>query len=107
MEVPAPVGTFTVTPEIPDHMGPKSSVGIAIRYGLDGPGIESRLRRHFPHLFRPAPEPSQPPVQWVPDHFLRGEEAEVWRYHLPPSSAEIKESVELYLYSLSGLRGLF
>jgi hypothetical protein len=27
--------------------------------------------------------------------------------HPPPSSAEVEERVELYLYSLLGLRGLF
>jgi len=39
---------------------------IAIAYGLDGPGIESRWRKDFPHLSRPALRPTQPPVQWVP-----------------------------------------
>ena len=34
--------------------GRDSSVGIATRYGLDGPGIESRWRRDFPHPSRPA-----------------------------------------------------
>jgi hypothetical protein len=34
--------------------GPGSSVGIATVYGLDGPGIESRWGRNFPHLSRPA-----------------------------------------------------
>jgi hypothetical protein len=34
--------------------GPGSSVGIATGYGLDGPGIESRWWRDFPHLSRPA-----------------------------------------------------
>ena len=41
-------------------------LGIATGYGLDGPGIESRWGRNFPHLSRPALGPIQPPVQWVP-----------------------------------------
>ena len=35
-------------------MGGESSVGITTRYGLDGPGIESRWVRDFPHPSRPA-----------------------------------------------------
>ena len=46
--------------------GPRSVVGIATAYRLDGPGIESRWGQHFPHLSRPATKPNQPPVQWVP-----------------------------------------
>ena len=40
-----------------------SSVGIATGYRLDGPGIESRWERDFPHLSRPALGPIQPSVQ--------------------------------------------
>jgi hypothetical protein len=47
-------------------MGLDSSVGIATRYGLNGPEIESRLRRDFPHPYRPALGPTYPPILWVP-----------------------------------------
>ena len=47
-------------------VGRDSAVGIATRYGLDGPGIKSRWGRDFPHLSRLALGPTQPPVQWVP-----------------------------------------
>ena len=43
--------------------GPGSSVGIVTGYGLDGPGIESRWGRDFPHLSRPALGPTQLPAQ--------------------------------------------
>ena len=42
-----------------------SSVGLATGYRLDGPGIESRWGRDFPHVSTPALGPTQPPVQWV------------------------------------------
>ena len=46
--------------------GSGSVVGIAIGYGLDGPGIESWWGRDFLHLSWLALEPTQSPVQWVP-----------------------------------------
>ena len=48
------------------NIGLGSVVSIVTGYGLDGPGIESRWERDFPHLSRPALGPIQPPVQWVP-----------------------------------------
>ena len=47
-------------------MGRDSSVGVSTRYGLDGPGIESRCEPDFLHPSRPALGPTQPPIQWVP-----------------------------------------
>jgi hypothetical protein len=52
---------------------PRSSVGIATGYGLDGLGIESSWGRDFPHQSRPALRPTQPPVQWAAGFFSRGE----------------------------------
>ena len=48
--------------------GRDSIVGIATRYELDGPWIESRWGRDFQHPSRPALGPTQPPVQWVLGH---------------------------------------
>ena len=42
---------------------PGSIVGIATGYGLDGPGIEFRWGRDFPHRSRSALGSTQPPVQ--------------------------------------------
>jgi hypothetical protein len=71
-------------------VGRDSSVGIATRYGLDGPGIESRWGRDFQHLSTPALGPTgvKRPGRGVD--------------HPPSSSAEVKERVELYLCSPSG-----
>ena len=47
-------------------VGRHSSVGTANRLGMDGPGIESRWERNFPHPSRQALGPTQPTIQWVP-----------------------------------------
>ena len=79
-----------------------SLIGIATRYGIEGPGIESRWERDFPH------RPDRP---WDSASFLYNG----LRVFLPgvkrprrgvdypaPSSADVKERVELYLYSHYG-----
>ena len=59
--------------------GRHCSVGVATRYGLDGPAIESRCGRDFPHTSKPARGPNQPPIQWVPGLFPGGKAAGAWR----------------------------
>ena len=69
-------------------LGRGSSVGIATRFGLEGPEIESRWRRDFLHPSRPALGHIQPPVQWVPALFPGDKAAGTWRCPpTPPSSA--------------------
>jgi len=80
--------------------GLDSSVGIATRYGLDSPGIEWGGEN-----FRTRPDPSwgSPNLQ----NNIYGSFPGVKRPrrdvdHPAPSSAEVKERVELYLYSPLG-----
>ena len=65
-------------------LGRDSSFGIATRYGLDGPGIESWLGQDFPHLSRPVLGPSQSPTQWVLGLSRGGKAAGAWG--LPPTA---------------------
>ena len=89
------------------YCGPGRVVCIATGYGLDGPGIESRWERDFPHPSRPALGATQPPVQWVPC-LSRGKErpgCDADPSH--PSGAVGHDRVELYLYSPCGPYGLY
>jgi hypothetical protein len=61
----------------------------------------------FANVSRTALEPTQPPIQWAPGTLSLevkrpGREAD----HSPPSSAEVKECVELYSHSPNTLHGV-
>ena len=58
--------------------------------------------RDFPHPTRPSLGPTQPPVQWVPAAFPGLKRPRRGADHQPPSSAEVKERVELYICSPFG-----
>ena len=81
--------------------GRDSSVGKATRYGLDGPGIEFRWEPDFPHLSRQVLGPISLLYNGC-RAFPWGKAAGAWCWPPTPSSAEVKERVELYLYSPSG-----
>ena len=76
-----------------------NSVGIATRYGMDAPGIESRWGARFS-----APVQTGPGAHLASYTMGTGSFPEVKRPgcgvdHAPPSSAEVKGRVELFLYS--------
>jgi len=84
-------------------VGWDSSVGTVTRYRLDGPGIEPRWRGE---IFRTRPDRSwgSPSLLYIGYLFTF---SVVKRPgggvdHPPTSTAEVKERVELYLYSPSG-----
>ena len=74
---------------------------IVTGYGLDGPGIESWWARVFQNSSRPALEPTQSPVQCVLALFPGVKRPGRGVDHPPPSSAEVKEKLEVDLYSPS------
>ena len=94
---------------IPTFSGPGSSVGIATGYGLEGPGIESRWGREFPHLSRPALGLNQPPVQWVPGFpgVKNGRGVTLTTYHLLlPWSRKSRAILLLPLWAIRPLESL-
>jgi hypothetical protein len=85
------------------HLCMDHVVDIASRYGLDGPGIVFWWRRDFLHMSSLALGPTQPPIKWVPGLFPGGKARGAWLWQSSPYSTEVKERVELYLYSPSRL----
>jgi len=72
--------------DIGPFCGPDSSVGIETGYGMDGPGIESRWGRGFPHLSGPALEP-HPVSCTMGTRSFPGRDADP----SPPSSVVVKK----------------
>jgi hypothetical protein len=84
-----------------------SVVGIATDYGLDNPEFESRWGLEFPYSSGPAQRPRQPPVQWERVNFPGVKRPWCDINHPPPSCAESKERIELFLDFVSALHGMF
>jgi len=77
-------------------------VSIATRYGLDSPGTESRLEERFSSPVQTVSDAHPPSYIMDTGSFLGVKRRERGVDHPPPSSAEVKERVELYLYSPFG-----
>ena len=79
-------------------VGRESSVGIATRYWSDGPGIESRWGRHFPHPSRTTHGSTQPPIQWVPDLFPGVKRPGRGVEHPPHLAPRLKKELPLWAF---------
>jgi len=84
-----------------------SSVGLATHYRLNGPGIESRWEKRFPYPSWPALMPAHPTIPYCTHCVYTGsfpgvKGSEIGVEHPPPSSADVKERVEVHLYYSSG-----
>jgi hypothetical protein len=89
-------------------VGRDSVVGIAKRYGLNGPRIECRWGRAFPHPSRPTLGPTQPAVQLVSGLFPRVKAAGGGGVEHPPHLAlRLKKEYSYTSIAPLGLHGLF
>ena len=86
----------------PSRRSRDSSVGIATRYGLDGSGIESQWGARFSAPIQTCFEAHPSSYAMGTGSFPGVKRPGRGVDHPPPSCAEVKESVELYLYSPSG-----
>jgi len=74
--------------------GRSTVVGIATRYGLEGPGTNPGGWRAFLYLSRPALGLTQTPIQWVQGPFLMVKQPRSGINHPHPPDAEVKETVQ-------------
>jgi hypothetical protein len=81
-----------------------SAVGIATRYGLDGPGIKSLWWRNSPNLFRPTLGATQGRSEQVTAAYSVGKRPGYGVNCPLPSSAEVEQkSRAIYLLPLSAV----
>jgi len=78
-------------------VGRVRSAGIATRYRLDGPRIESRWGARFSAPVQTGPEAYRAFYTISTASFVEVKWSGLGVDHPPPSSAEVKERVELYL----------
>jgi hypothetical protein len=71
-------------------------------YGLDGPGIETRWEARCSASVQTGPGAHPASYTMGTGSFQGVKRPGRGVYHPSPSSAEVKERVEIYLYSLSG-----
>jgi hypothetical protein len=84
---------------------------ISLGYGLDDRGSKVRLPAGlgfflFTAASRTALGPTQPPIHWVPGTLHLGVKRPGREADNSPSSAEVKECVDLYLHSPIRLHGV-
>jgi hypothetical protein len=87
-------------------VGRDSAVGVATRYGLDGQGIESRWKARFSAPIQTGPGVHSASYTGGTGSFPWAKRPKRGVDHPSPPSAEVKERVELYIYTPLGLRGL-
>jgi hypothetical protein len=97
-----PGTSLELTPGTPDRAGRNSSVGTTTRYGLDGPGIESRWGTRFSAPVQTGSDAHPTSYTMGTGSLLGVKRPRRDVDHPSPSSAEVKERVELYLYSPYG-----
>ena len=86
---------------MPGYVDRDSSVGIATRYGLGSPGIESRWGEKFSAPVQTGPVAHPASCTMGTGSFRGVKRLRRGADSPPPSSAEVKEKVQLYFYSSS------